>query len=336
MRLTMKAAIKSALLRYSGLSAWRWQRLPPGLYCFNYHRIGDWNGTPYDPNVFSCSRERFAEQAHFLKQNFNMISLKELRQIVAEGTSPRERLGIITFDDGYMDNHQNALPVLLAEGLSAVFFVSTDLVGDTAFPWWDQVAWWVRHGRIYSLQFNNRTIDLNTSSPEATAASIRQVLVALKSDPRPLEVKLSELESRLNPDREPPTRPAIIMGWNEIKSLVANGMAVGSHTCGHQILSHLTPARQAQELTISKHILEEHLNTRIDALAYPVGDRASYNEDTLVAAAAAGYRLAFTFTNHINALPVRSPLEISRLGVDSDMDARKLQQRLSKALPVRA
>jgi len=335
-RLPGKAAFKSALLRYSGISAWRWRQLPQGLYCFNYHRIGDRDRTPYDPNVFSCSTERFTEQAHFLKRNFDMISLAQLEDIVANGKRPHGRLGLITFDDGYLDNHQNALPVLLEEGLSAVFFVSTDLIGDTAIPWWDQVAWWVRHCRTYTLQFSDQTLEINTETTEATAGSIRRVLTALKSDPRPLHIKLGELESRLGPDRPMPQSPGLFMGWAELKSLLANGMAVGSHTCGHQILSHLPAEAQACELQQSRQIIQDQLGTSVHSLAYPVGSEASFNEDTLEQAKAAGYRLAFTFTNSINPLPIRNRLTISRLGIDGDLSAGELQRRIALTKPLGA
>ncbi|PCJ39433.1 MAG: hypothetical protein COA81_10280 [Alphaproteobacteria bacterium] len=44
------------------------------------------------------------------------------------------RIESITFDDGYLDNYLNAVPVLLKYGASATFFVSTDKVtNNTAF-----------------------------------------------------------------------------------------------------------------------------------------------------------------------------------------------------------
>jgi peptidoglycan/xylan/chitin deacetylase (PgdA/CDA1 family) len=47
----------------------------------------------------------------------------------------REPLVCVTFDDGYLDNYTNAVPVLLRHGIPAAFFVSTGIIAsDRRFP----------------------------------------------------------------------------------------------------------------------------------------------------------------------------------------------------------
>ena len=43
---------------------------------------------------------------------------------------------LITFDDGYQDNHWTALPVLRQHGAMAVFFVTTRFVGSRQNRLW--------------------------------------------------------------------------------------------------------------------------------------------------------------------------------------------------------
>jgi len=44
----------------------------------------------------------------------------------------------ITFDDGYLDFHSQAVPVMESLGITAAVFACSDFVGSDAAPWWDQ------------------------------------------------------------------------------------------------------------------------------------------------------------------------------------------------------
>ena len=44
---------------------------------------------------------------------------------------------MITFDDGYLDNLINALPVLKKYEVNAIIFVTTNFIDDNEIPWWD-------------------------------------------------------------------------------------------------------------------------------------------------------------------------------------------------------
>lgn len=80
------------------------------------------------------------------------------------------------------------------------------------------------------------------------------------------------------------------MGWDALRSAVADGVEVASHTVTHPHLPRLSDAELARELTESKSELEDELGVPCRHLAYPYGD-----EDARVRAAAraAGYDAAF-------------------------------------------
>jgi peptidoglycan/xylan/chitin deacetylase (PgdA/CDA1 family) len=46
---------------------------------------------------------------------------------------------VITFDDGYLDNIENALPILHEAGLPATFYIATGYVGSDREFWWDDL-----------------------------------------------------------------------------------------------------------------------------------------------------------------------------------------------------
>ena len=95
-----------------------------------YHAIGG-GGEP--PSCFVVPRHRFRRQMRWLKwRGYTVISLRELIAHRAAGTLPPARSVVITFDDGFADNHRHALPVLRELGFRATVFVVSGAIGATA------------------------------------------------------------------------------------------------------------------------------------------------------------------------------------------------------------
>src|SRR3954453_6510858 len=134
-----KRAMAAAALERSGLGALL--RLAPGwrgLVVLNYHRIGTPGETPLDRDLWNATVEDFDAQVALLTRNFDVVG--------PEDAGPRAagRRVLITFDDGYRDNHAAALPILRAHGATATFFLATGFLDLSRLAWWDEVAWMVR------------------------------------------------------------------------------------------------------------------------------------------------------------------------------------------------
>ena len=99
------------LSQLPGLKQLLWKVLPNGVYCFNYHRIGNPEQTAFDPNVFSCTAEIFEQHLHFFQKHFEIISTDDLLDLYPNN-SVSKKYAVITFDDGYQDNYQFAYPLL--------------------------------------------------------------------------------------------------------------------------------------------------------------------------------------------------------------------------------
>ncbi|NJO38642.1 MAG: polysaccharide deacetylase family protein [Rhizobiales bacterium] len=84
-----------------------------------YHRVSDELRDHVTVGV-----RQFDQQMAFVKENYRVVALRAL--IETGGAGERGPLAAITFDDGYLDNYQNAFPILQKHGVSATFFVSTD------------------------------------------------------------------------------------------------------------------------------------------------------------------------------------------------------------------
>jgi peptidoglycan/xylan/chitin deacetylase (PgdA/CDA1 family) len=90
----------------------------------------------------SVSPEAFREQMSYLhQQGYNTIDLYDLSRAIANQQELPHKPIIITLDDGYRDNYENAFPVLREFGMTATFFVVTDFIdqGHPGYMTWAMI-----------------------------------------------------------------------------------------------------------------------------------------------------------------------------------------------------
>ncbi len=99
-------------------NAARQKRQTP-LMMLYYHRVAD-----RDPVAWSMTNAQFRRQVNWLADNFDMVSMDELRSRMENGNSrPAMHL---TFDDGYAENCDEALPLLIERKIPCTYFVTLD------------------------------------------------------------------------------------------------------------------------------------------------------------------------------------------------------------------
>jgi len=322
-----KHKLKIKLLGLCGWLSFKWRRLPPGVYCFNYHRIGDPNVDDFDPNVFSASVEEFESQLQLLKQHFNIISVDELVIMTKSGAPLTDRYAVITFDDGYIDNYTNAYPLLKKHNIKAAFYVPIHYIDHPQIPWWDEIAWLVNNTTKTTIKLNSWTqgVALNIGTKKM---AIRRVLEAIKKDSSvSMATKLEELRTVANITMpEQIKNKPLFMNWQQLKTMSDEKMHIGSHGCSHNILSYLSEQDQIDEVVNSKERIEQQLNIKVTSLAYPVGKKYTFNDLTMRVTKDAGYTLAFSYiTGVIGSLAPNKRFQLQRIPVDFNSSKEHLK-----------
>ena len=85
-----------------------------------YHRVAD-----SVPNDWTITRSKFLRHVEYCRDHFDMIGLDELQRRSASGSSSRPSV-TFTFDDGYAENSEYALPLLAELSVPCVYFVTVD------------------------------------------------------------------------------------------------------------------------------------------------------------------------------------------------------------------
>lgn len=306
------------------------------LVVLTYHRIavpGLFSNPYYDP-VISATPEVFETQIRFLSKRYRILHLQALLDLLADTSAstkvlskPRKPMVLITFDDGYRDTYESAVPILRMLGVPATFFIPTGFIGAPRLPWWDHVAYVLKRTHVSQLRLERYPGDIHPTiinlrptfnGHQCTVGIMTVIRLFLKGVIKDEPWFLAQLDEQAEVPTDTSTLGReLFMDLDQVRHLIEAGMAVGSHSWSHRALASLDDAGQRHELIESKRFLESALGQEIQSLAYPYGWAGSFTERTAQFAREAGYRLAFSSLEGVNQLgsAVFRPFALRRLNV---------------------
>lgn len=331
----MLKELTKKLLQLVSMEHLKWKRLPNGIYCFNYHRIGDAKDSAFDPNVFSCTTAQFQKHVDFYQSEFEVINESKLCELIELKKPLTKKYAVITFDDGYIDNYTQAYPILRDANCPAILYIATDFISDRIIPWWDEVAWLVKNNPPEVIQKLNWQLPSNFTSL-SIEQKIRSVLRSIKDNAsKSIETKLVELrdvaKNTIKPDEL--TEEPLFMSWDMLSEMQAQGIDIGSQTCSHPILAHLDEEQQRSELATSKEILEQHIGHTIRSIAYPVGGAEAFNLTTQKLAKETNYTFAMSFIPGLNEnISHQNIYSLRRFSIDTNINIDGIKRQVCKFL----
>lgn len=248
---------------------------------------------------------RFTEQLLWLRGSFTIMPLRAAVSHLFAGTLPRAAL-CITFDDGYRDNAQNALPVLQQLGLPATFFVTTRYENG-GMMWNDRVVEAVRAWPGKTIELDDLDLGIN-SLDGGRGACLDALLGRLKylDFDRREEITTEILRRSGSPSAR------LMMDAADIGRLHAAGMEIGGHTVSHPILARLNSAAASRQIADNKSRLEAIVGEPLVTFAYPNGQpQQDFDARHLGMLRDCGYRYALT-TSTGTATASTHPLQLPR------------------------
>jgi peptidoglycan/xylan/chitin deacetylase (PgdA/CDA1 family) len=297
---------------------------PDRLAVLTYHRVGTAEDGGY-PGIVSATTATFAEQMAWLAEDYHPISLAELLARRDGGPALPKRAVLVTFDDAYRCFASEAWPILRAQGVPAALFVPTAYPGnaDRDF-WWDRLYRAVHAAPAVAGEAVRTTPlgPVDTRSPDAhrrSFAGLRDAVKALPHD-EAMAAVLATVEQLggVSP------RPSVL-DWPTLRSLQAEGVAMGVHSRTHPLLDRLPVERLDDEIDGARQDLERELGRVEPAIAYPNGN---HSPAVLAAVERAGLRLGFTTQRGTEDLTRPAWLTIRRINVGSGASRAILQAQL--------
>ena len=107
-----------------------------------YHGVRDpmdnYSLTEFDH--MNVLREEFRKQMVYLKSQYRIIPLSQAADCFLKKRTLPSKSTVITFDDGYLNNHTHAWPICRELQLPFTVFVATDFIGQRQALWTDRLT----------------------------------------------------------------------------------------------------------------------------------------------------------------------------------------------------
>jgi len=317
-----KRAVVHTIARTAPLT-WRWRR-PGSLVVLMYHRV-----LPQDSPVRATeqpgmyvSPETLDLHLGEIKRYFELVHLDDWLRSAQQGL-PLPRLACaITFDDGWRDNYEFALPVLRKHAAPATIFLVSSYIG-TAYRFWPN--------RLMSLVQHAFAEPGSVVFPHPLDCIVQPVLAeargrgALDAEDTDRvvqhakgfdEEEIRALVETAEQSRGDTSQAREIVNREEVVAMAATGLIrFGSHTATHLRLGGRICAQALErEIVGSRKSLQDLTGQSIDLFCYPNGETSPAAIDLV----RQHYRGAVTTCKGWHD-PSGDPHLIRRIGVHEDV-----------------
>lgn len=252
-----------------------------------YHGVVNKNSNYFSPR--HLTREQFERQLKYFAKEFDVISIPEAFEYKKNGYKPKRKTITISFDDGYVNNLYNALPVLEKYNMKTTFFISGICTEELEIRalWYDIIACLMHSHRNEIIDLGNKKfIDYFEVDSKV---SLVEFLKSCKPEER--NSYLSSLITKYdlkNEINKIPEEVWQILNKEELLKLSHSQVVeIGSHGHAHFNLANIDIPEAVKELECSKAALQKVLDKEIIGIAFPDG---SYNDEVKDLAERLGYK----------------------------------------------
>jgi len=305
-----------------------WPSREPKLWVLMYHRILPKTDARYaleEPGMV-VTPEVFAMHLQEANKLFQLVSLSSWLARAEAGLSLPTKACAITFDDGWLDNLEYALPILQQQQVPATLFAVADKIG-TPFRFWPNIVSELIAQKSAALL--KHPILAEAAKLVVVPYAVEKVAHCIAQLKAYSEDELFDALETIGWSTELADATPALMDWAHLAAMHATGLVdIGSHTCSHRRLNKgLSGEVLDYEIATSRTHLEQQLGWPAPLFCFPNGD---YNAEALKRVQQT-YTAAVTTQGGINRLVNLQRHELLRIAVHNDASdtPMKFRARLS-------
>lgn len=328
----------------AALSALHYTRLDQALapmtqgsgVIFMLHHVRPERPAAFAPNRILSVTPEFLTMVieHVLDRDFDVVSLDEAHDRMLSGKASRRRFVTFTFDDGYRDNIEHALPICQRFGVPMTIYLASDFCDGNGLAWWLTLEKVLLETTAIAVPFSDgeRVLPLTTVAEKYAALNaIYPWLRAMPDASVQCHVNRWARAAGIDPYA---ACKALVMDWNEARAAAKNPLITfGAHTMTHTSLAKCSEDEARWQIASSVEHVEHELGRDCRHFAYPYGDAGSAGPREFKIAQSLGIHTAVTTRKGLIAHDVRDQLTgLPRLSLNGDFqDARFLKVLLTGA-----
>lgn len=262
----------------------------------NYHYVRDpdpkWRG------IYPCPVNKFEKDVQFLSKHYQIVSVPEVYQTAKNGSEGKKCA--ITFDDGFLDNYENALPILKRYRILATFFIITSVL-EGRVPATHKIHFLLSNFSASELidMFNewaagrfiipkDKNINTRRLHGDMLTNNFKETMTSIASEERDIFLNLALDRGGIT---EKNLNGALFMNPPQIRDLATNGMHIESHSHNHDSFETLDEVNAKKDIETSRSILQSVFGIPSTIFSFPHGRFSSATSDILKAE---GFQYAVT------------------------------------------
>ncbi|MCR4344603.1 MAG: polysaccharide deacetylase family protein [Candidatus Scalindua sp.] len=327
--LSLRRSTKSVVaffFYYSGIFAFYKRFFMKGtVTILMFHRVTE---VFFDVSLL-VKRKTFEECLKYITQSYPVISMDFLSQNFDKWENIPDDSFVITFDDGWIDFHDTAYPILSRLKVPATVYLTTGFVSSKCSYWQERLndlLVQILAGKktlrtkdsiisILEINLKLRDVILNSKATEVTFKFIDYLkefthdkILKTIAD---LEMFLEGHSIKIDNNKERP-----FVNWDELNHIKEPDISYGSHTVNHMILTNEQTDVVEKEIRKSKEIIEKETGRDVIHFCYPNGN---YN-DEIKKIVSGTYKSACT-TNSGFVSKDSDIYALNRIGINEEMVA---------------
>jgi peptidoglycan/xylan/chitin deacetylase (PgdA/CDA1 family) len=264
---------------------------------FMLHHVRPPRDIPFQPNSHLEVAPNFlrAVLVHLRARGIDIVTVDEMQRRLTERDFS-QRFACFTFDDGYRDNRDFALPIMREFDAPFTVYVASDFAQSTGNLWWVALETVIAKASLVEADIDGRTARIDTSTLSAKHAAFERLHDWLRALPGrdDLAREIGKLCARYGVDRSAICRE-LCMSWDELKPFAAEPLVgIGAHTITHCNLAQQSDEIASQEMATSRAQIESAIQRPALHFAYPYCDRLAAGPREFALAKAAGFKTAVT------------------------------------------
>jgi peptidoglycan/xylan/chitin deacetylase (PgdA/CDA1 family) len=260
-----------------------------------FHRVCPSQPRDFAPNLLLEITPEFLDAviSRVKALGFTIVDIDTALTMTAESSG--QKFAALTFDDGYKDTRDVALPILEKHAAPFTMYVTTGFAERTARLWWVELEEAIARLAYVRVTIGDQLFDLPSASAAEKDAAFATLYQALTDGPEEnLLAVIAELAQQAGVD--PLSIPEeLCLDWAGIETIAKHELCtIGVHTLTHPRLGKLTEVDMRRELADSRASIEAHIGKPAEHLAYPVGNPVAAGLREFQTAAELGFKSAVT------------------------------------------
>ncbi len=300
------------------------------------HHVRPWRGGAFAPNRLLEVTPDFLDETLTLARALGLefVTLDEAVARLRPGASRRPFVHL-TFDDGYRDVRDNALPILKRHGAPATLYVASNYAEGDEEIWWLALEQAIARAETLRVDLGAGPVTLPARTAAEKAAAWSKIYWCLRGGPEEAlrsEVRRLAMEQGVDPKsfaRE------LCMRWDELAEVAKEPLIeIGAHTMSHPMLAKHPRETALAEMDGGRAAIAEKLGTAPRHFAYPVGDRSAAGPRDYALAAELGFATAVTTRpGHLRAAHADLLTALPRVSLNGNFQTRGAAEALLTGAP---